>query len=101
MMRPVVLALLLVLAALPAHAGERHDHERARAALLAGEVMPLGRLLDRLAQTNPGDLLEAELEDEHGRLVYELKLLTPGGRVQEILVDARTGEPLASEPRHR
>lgn len=39
-----------------------------------------------------GEMLEVELEDEDGRLVYELKLLAPGGAVLELLYDAASGE---------
>ena len=41
-----------------------------------------------------GEVLEVELEEEHGRLVYEIKLLRPGGRLAELLYDAATGEPV-------
>ncbi|HSV28924.1 MAG TPA: PepSY domain-containing protein [Candidatus Omnitrophota bacterium] len=87
---PVALSMIL---ALPALAGER-EHDRARKALEAGEVLPLKTILDRAEAVQPGQLLEAELEDEHGGLVYELKLLTPDGKVSKLLFDARTGELL-------
>ena len=39
-------------------------------------------------------MIEAELEHEHGRMVYELKLLTVEGRVVKLYYDARSGMPL-------
>lgn len=96
-----ILAILLPLAlAAPAPAGER-EHDRVRRAVEAGQVLPLRTILDRVEKEQPGQLLEAELEHEHGRLVYELKLLTPEGRVVERLFDAATGEPLAERERRR
>ncbi len=96
-----ILAFLLCLAlAAPALAGER-EHDRVRRAVEAGQVLPLKTILDRAEKEQPGQLLEAELEHEHGRLVYELKLLTPEGRVVELLFDAATGEPLAEKGRRR
>lgn len=72
------------------------DHEEARAHLERGAVMPLAQLLQR-----PGivgmNVLEAELEHEHGRLVYELELLDADGRVQKRYFDAASGEPLAGK----
>ena len=40
----------------------------------------------------PGELLEAELDHEDGRLVYELRWLLSDGRIVELELDARTGQ---------
>ena len=40
-------------------------------------------------------MLEVKIEEEHGRLVYEIKLLRPGGRLAELYYDAATGQPVA------
>lgn len=85
--------------ALPAGADSTRDHERARAALQAGEVMPLQKLLERVQRQHPGDVLEVELEREDGRWVYELKLLQRGGQVLRLDVDGRTGDVLRSRTR--
>jgi hypothetical protein len=92
------LCLCLVLAS-PAGADSARDHERARAALQAGEVMPLQKLLERVQRQHPGDVLEVELEREDGRWVYELKLLQRGGQVLRLDVDGRTGDVLRSRTR--
>lgn len=95
-----LLALVLAsgLALPPAHAGERahhgRDHERALEAVKAGKVLPLSVLLERLQRSHPGEVLELELESEHGRWLYEIKLLEPGGRVVKLEVDAQTGQVL-------
>jgi hypothetical protein len=77
-----------------AHAGSPGDHERARAAVQAGEVLPLPVLLERLGKTHPGQVLELELERDEGRWIYDIKLLEPGGRVAKLQVDAHTAEVL-------
>ena len=88
-------ALLLTGLALPgARAGDKHDHERARAAMLAGEVMPLPELLARLQRTHPGQVLELELEREHGRWLYEVRLLQANGQLVKLELDARSGAVL-------
>lgn len=75
-------------------AGRPDDHERARAALQAGEVMPLPALLERVQRTHPGQVLEVELESERGRWIYELKLLQADGQLLKLEFDARTAELL-------
>lgn len=42
-------------------------------------------------------LLEAELERNHGRYIYEVELLTASGAVREIELDAATGHLLKDE----
>lgn len=88
-------ASLLALLALsfPAQAGEG-DHDRARRALEEGRILPLGQILARAEAAYPGQLIEAELEDEHGKLVYELKVLAKDGRLLKLYYDAATGEVL-------
>lgn len=83
----------------PALAGGDHDHDRARAAVQAGEVLPLKTVLERVARSHPGEVLEVELEHEHGRWVYEIKLLQPGGRLVKLEVDAATAEVLRGKRR--
>ncbi|SOD92418.1 PepSY domain-containing protein [Caenispirillum bisanense] len=102
-----LLALACVLAlAGPVHADDDearrdHDHDRARRALQAGDVLPLADLLARTGVEDDGRLLEVELENEHGRLIYELKILTPEGRVIEQVFDAGTGALLETKGKHR
>ncbi len=87
--------LCLALITLPgARASDDRDHERARAAVQAGEVLPLPTLLDKLGRTHPGQVLELELEREEGRWVYEVKLLQADGRLLKLALDARTGQVL-------
>ncbi|HYD29947.1 MAG TPA: PepSY domain-containing protein [Azospirillaceae bacterium] len=88
------LLLFLLLLTTPAWAGEEHDHDRAERALRSGEVMPLGRILEAIERDFQGDFLEVELEGEHGRWVYEVKLLSPQGSVLKLVYDARTAELL-------
>lgn len=100
---PLALALLgAVTFALPTAQADEDDHDRALEALRRGEVMALSAILDRAARDHPGDLIEAELEHEDGRTLYELKLLTPEGRVLKLEYDARTGDLLTARERgHR
>ncbi len=90
--RAMTLALCLA-ALLPgaAAASDRDDHEHARRALEAGEILPLRALLERVREDYPGEVIEVELEREHGRWVYELELVRAGGRMLKLKLDARDG----------
>ncbi len=72
------------------------DHEKAQELRGAGEIMSLSELLQRPSLAGQR-VIEAELEDERGRLVYELELLGEDGRVEERYYDAVTGELLKQE----
>ena len=85
---------------LPALAGERADQDRARAAVQAGEVMPLPALLERVQRSHPGQVLRVELERDDGRWTYELRVLQADGRLLKLEVDARNGDVLEAKP-HR
>lgn len=93
---PLLAVALVLCAATPLQAGERRDHERARAALAAGEIKPLGELVAAIEARYVGRIVETELEREGGRWIYEIKLLPPSGRVVELKVDAATGALVGS-----
>lgn len=45
----------------------------------------------------PGNVLEVELEEEHGVLGYEVEIEVAGGSVIEVMVDPDTAEVLGQE----
>lgn len=67
------------------------DQDLAREALQRGEVLPIARILELVAQHLPGDVIEVQLDERRGQLEYEIRVLTPTGRVRELVLDARTG----------
>ena len=93
-------ALVAVLTGTAVQADEPRDHDRARRALEAGEVMPLSRILDRVERDYPGRVLEVELDREDERWLYEIKLLQDGGRVLKLKIDARDASLLEAKGRH-
>lgn len=88
----MLLCLLLVLAS-PTRAG----HDEARRLLERGEILPLETVLEHARRHRSGDVLEVELDEEHGRHVYEILLLDDRGRVWELELDAATGELIELE----
>ena len=94
---PAAASLLLaagLLIAVPATADRDHDEVRQLRRLRnAGQILSLETILAKHRRQHPrGQLLEAKLEFEESRYVYELKLLGEDGVVREFEYDARTGE---------
>lgn len=94
----VVLGLSALLAT-AASARDRGDHERAREAVMSGQILPLSTVLQRLEREQAGQVLEIELEPSADRWVYEVKLLQPGGQLLRLEVDATTGEVIGRRVR--
>ena len=89
-------ALLAVLTAGLAYADDVGP-ETAKRLLGEGRIKPLSEVLDAVRRQVPGEMLEVELELEKTGYVYELKLLRPDGKVQEIVADAASGDVLKIE----
>jgi uncharacterized membrane protein YkoI len=96
------------------HAHEtRHDHEQARQALQAGEIMPLTDVLARVAREYPGAIIDVELDKDRNRnpdrslqlepprlrWIYKIKVLLSGGTLAKVRVDAHDGTLLSAKTR--
>lgn len=87
-------AICFALAAAPASAKKGgRDHDDAGEAVSSGRAMPVAAILKSM-KGKLGEILEIELDDDDGRLVYEIKYLDSRGRRMEAYVDARTGRIL-------
>ena len=78
-------------------ADDDHSYDRARRAVDRGEALPIAELLERLKTQVPGEVVGVEFEREHGRWVYEFKVIDSGGRLLEVYVDAQTGTVVSME----
>lgn len=106
-MRPIVKSICAILTILAAGltpdaralAGGEVDigHDDARKLVESGRIRPLDAIVGTVGKQVPGKLIETKLEQEHGQFVYELKILRPDGRVQEVEVDAAAGKILKIE----
>jgi uncharacterized membrane protein YkoI len=69
----------------------------ARAAAQAGQVLPLSRMLKQIRSAAGGEILPPpQLCDSGGRLVYFVNVLTSGGQVTRLTVDAASGRILGN-----
>ena len=98
--RLVVLAGLLSvsLGSGAALAVDHEDHDRAKAALDAGLVLPLGQILKLVDPALRERILDIELEEAAGVLIYEITAIDGNGRRVEVYFDALTGAQLAEDP---
>ena len=72
-------------------------YDRARRAVDRGEALPIAKLLEGLQTQVPGEVVGVEFEREHGRWVYEFKVIDTRGRLLEVYVDAHTGKVVSME----
>lgn len=93
----LTLFTLLLLLATTFLAQADGDHDEAKRLKEAGEIVALEIILKNARQIQQGKILEAELETENGKLIYEIELLTQNGTVFELLFDAKTGTHLSTE----
>ncbi|MCB1676203.1 MAG: PepSY domain-containing protein [Halioglobus sp.] len=70
------------------------DHDRARRALEAGEILSLRTIIARVEDDYAGQIIEVELEREDGRWIYEIELLRSGGALVKLELDAGDGSLL-------
>ncbi|MCU0808157.1 MAG: PepSY domain-containing protein [Candidatus Contendobacter sp.] len=91
--RPAAVLLLAAGLLISELVGAGRDPEEIRRLRGAGQVLSLETIIANHRRQHPGgQLLEAELEFERGRYVYELKMLGSDGVVREFEYDARSGE---------
>lgn len=73
------------------------DHNLARRLVAEGQIRALAGIVEEVKAQVPGEMLEVEFESEKGIYKYELKILRPNGKIQEVEVDAKTGTILKVE----
>jgi uncharacterized membrane protein YkoI len=73
------------------------DHDRARQALVRGEIAPLEKVLAVARSEIDGDFVGAELEIESGAWVYDLKFIDRSGVLRKIHVNAKTAKIISRD----
>ncbi len=87
----LTLAVVLATLDLAQPAQGQSDQQRALDAVSAGQALPLKQVLPGLRRDYPGQVLDAQLYERDGRWLYRIKMLAADGKVQALIVDARTG----------
>jgi hypothetical protein len=67
----------------------------ARAAVQSGQALPLSQMLGRIRSAAGGEIVPPpQLCNQGGHLVYIVNILSSGGKVTKLTVDARSGSIL-------
>jgi hypothetical protein len=77
-------------------------HDRARSAVKAGEIRPLGEIRQRVSRQFPGRIVGVELYEQGGgrkSWIYDVRVLKQTGDVLSVKMDARTGNVLSVKGR--
>ncbi|MCP5162171.1 MAG: PepSY domain-containing protein [Hahellaceae bacterium] len=73
------------------------DHKEAQRLVESGQILPLQTIIENLPASKKGKVIEVELKDKRGRLLYEIEIVDKFGVVHEYLFDATTGTLLKEE----
>jgi len=68
------------------------DYNQAKLLLDAGEILPLEKILTKIAKYTSGHILEVELEIDNDRSLYEIEFIDDKGLVWKLKVNAKTGK---------
>ncbi|MBD3649171.1 MAG: PepSY domain-containing protein [Pseudomonadales bacterium] len=60
-------------------------------------VKPLEEIMEMNRKRFDGRIIDMEVEEEHGRIIYEVEYIDHEGVIREVHIDARTGEWLKEE----
>lgn len=98
-MKTMLLFLALVAGTISCYVAASEDLSQAqiRELVRQGIIMPLESILESFPPQEYGKLLDLEIEDEHGVIVYEFEFLRSDGRIVKVEVDARDGTILEQE----
>lgn len=71
---------------------DRGAPEAVRRAVAVGEIKSLADILAATRDKLPGEVAGVKIEQEHGRWLYEFRVVDGKGRLYEVYVDARSGK---------
>ncbi|KXF75679.1 hypothetical protein ATN84_16975 [Paramesorhizobium deserti] len=71
---------------------EGADLDRIRSLVQQGKLLSLATLKADILKRWPGELIGVTVDQEHGNIVYEFRILRPTGQMTEVEVDAATGK---------
>ncbi len=71
--------------------GTKEDESKEKAALAASATVTIDQAIKAATDKVPGKVIEAELEKENEKLVWEVEIVGADGKLSELYVDAATG----------
>ena len=96
-LRRIVACLATLLLSIASHADDINQDEVLQLRR-SGQVAPLQQILQAVTALYPDlQVLEVELEAEHGAYLYEIDIMLGDGSVRELEIDASSGKILEDE----
>jgi hypothetical protein len=75
----------------------RLQQDEVRLGVQKRQLMPLGRLIEKISRRTPGRQLDTGLEEVNGRPTYRVRWMTRDGRRIDYLIDATSGAILRGD----
>ena len=79
------------------HDDDDDEIDRARAGVKSGQILSLSAILAQVRTRLDARIIDADLQRKHGRMIYDLEMLAPDGRIIDLEVEAATGRILNLE----
>lgn len=93
---PTVVTLAIVLAAGTLVAGGSayadEKDQKGKAEMAAKAKVTIDEAIKTASEKVSGEVIEAELERKHGKLIWEVEVVTAENEVMEVHIDAETGD---------
>lgn len=90
--------LILLAISLCVSAGLHADElDRVRSLRASGDILSLDVIMQGMPKAADSRIVEVDLEEKNGLLIYEIERLETGGRVREYQFNARNGELIGIE----
>ena len=71
--------------------GKKTDKLKEKAAMAATAKVTIDQAIKVASEKVQGTVIETELERKHGKLVWEVEIVTPENKIMEVHVDAESG----------
>lgn len=97
MKRFTTVGLLCATALVFAAFGLATGHEGKEGTAVPEAAISMEQAITAATAQFPGKVLEAELESEDGKAVYEIEIVNTSGEIRELEIDGQTGKVLSSE----
>ena len=87
----VGLCLLIVAAGTMTVAGSAFGEERSKLEMAAAAKVTIDEAIKTASEKVSGKIIEAELDRKHGKLIWEVEVVTAEHKIMEVHIDAETG----------
>ncbi|WP_447970591.1 PepSY domain-containing protein [Nitrospira sp. M1] len=76
------------------------SHEQVKTNMAQSARITIDQAIQTATQEVPGTVIKAELEQEHGPLMWEIEVVASDGKIHEVHIDGTSGKRLALDSSH-